>query len=218
MFPKSVFLLAFLFFFSFSASAEKKWNDGVVVLKDNTVLTGELLMDSDLNLLQVKHEGKVQTFAAYKVELFYFYDQDLAVLRKHISLPYSINGNIFKNVFYEEIIKGEISLLRKESFNTSETTLEENVYTSQGHMIDNNRFQEILSYDYFYSLDNEIVHSKKFEKDLFPLLEVNFNNEGLKNHISQNNLRTYKLYDQIQIIKYLNESFTPDKQLSSRSK
>lgn len=217
MLSKSLVLFSIFCFLSFSSYAEKNWQNGVAVLKDRTVINGELLMDSQLNLLQIKVEGRVQTFAAHLVEIFYVYDKELSVLRKHISLPYSANGKFFKDIFFEEIIKGEITLLRKASFNTSGATLEESIYTPQGLLIDNKRFQDVLSYDYFYKLDETIVHSQKFEKDFLPLLEVNFNNEGLENHISRNNLRTYKLYDQIQIIKYVNKAFTPANQLSLKS-
>jgi hypothetical protein len=108
--------------------------------------------------------------------------------------------------------------LRKKAFNYDKTTLEEELYSASGYHITNNVYQHVISFDYYYKINDLIIQSDRFEKEFLPVLQVNFNDhQELDNYISEKKSKVYKLHDQVQIISFVNDSISKNT-LSVQSK
>jgi hypothetical protein len=90
-----------------------QWHDGKVVLDSGDTITGSIKYDLQ-DLLQVRHQNKMESFSARKVLLFEFFDQGYKRYRTFYSLPYSANGGYKSPVFFEVLTEGKITVLSRE--------------------------------------------------------------------------------------------------------
>lgn len=187
--------------------AENRWSNGVVVLKDHTVINGEIKLNPKLNLLQLKNEAGLLTFTAFQVDLFYFHDEEFQVIRKYISSRYEEKNRFYRDVFFEEIIKGEVSLLRREKtvFSGTSEVLEEEVYSANGYVVDDFQYQHAMSFDYFYKSKDLVIPVERFSNDLLQELDISSRGQ-LRKFIEGENLNVHKFCDQIELIKFYNKN------------
>lgn len=89
------------------------WHDGKVVLESGDTIRGAIKYDLQ-DLLQVKHQGKLESFTSRKVVFFEIFDQSYKRYRQFYSLPYSISGGYKTPVFFESLSEGKITLLARE--------------------------------------------------------------------------------------------------------
>lgn len=188
----------------FQAGAEGKWHQGVVILKTDKVLTGEVNYNGQLSIIRLKDGDRIKSFSAFQVAAFNFHDEELGLVRKFISIPFKLSDSRFSDTFFEQIIKGEVSLLRKKkSFHNETPHTEDQVYSVNGYTINNFQYQHAMSFDYYFEKDGHVVHSDRFKRMLLPVL-ISPDSE-LSRFIDEKRLNVHKVYDQILIVKHYNE-------------
>ena len=179
-----------------SSSAAEKWSDGVIVLKDNQVLVGEVLYNPEYEAIQIKSDDKIQTFSAFLVRSFNFYDNSNKILRRFISQKYTQHPGYSLDQFFEIIISDEISLWRKKSNYVNSSVRSNDKYDQKP--------EQIRDYDFYFSYKGKIVKSEKFKKELRPLINVTLKNE-IDGFIKENGLSQFRTYDQIVIVRFFNK-------------
>lgn len=89
------------------------WHDGKVILDSGDTIRGSIKYDLQ-DLLQVRHQNRMESFSARKVLLFEIFDQGYKRYRTFYSLPYSSNAGYKTPVFFEVLTEGKITALSRE--------------------------------------------------------------------------------------------------------
>ncbi len=193
---KRVMLLIFLLMSGMMlAHAGQEWNEGVVVLKNNEVLTGHLFYVSDLDLVQVKSNGKTLCYSASQVQFFNIHDVSMGAVRRFVPAPYVNLAKQRKDVFFEVIIDDRISLLRKKSPYS----------TGSGQVKEAGVSEHISDYDYFFEFDGLVFASSQFKQELMQIINSYMANE-VAALIKSEGLNLNKISDQIKVVQFFNAS------------
>ncbi len=104
-----------LFFFAagnlVAYSQSEQWQQGAVVLSNNLVLTGELLVHLDFNTLVLKETNERLVLPASTIKSFRFYDMSNNINRQFLTLDDLQEGS---TTFYELVVQGEYKIVRKQ--------------------------------------------------------------------------------------------------------
>ena len=85
------------------------WHDGKIVLESGDTIRGSVKYDLQ-DLLQVKHQNRLESFSARKVVFFEIFDGYYRRYRQFYSLPYSPTGGYKSPVFFESLSEGKITV------------------------------------------------------------------------------------------------------------
>ena len=107
------YVLIFICQLSYSNSDPDHWNQGMVSLKTEEVLSGEIYYHYEDDMVIFKSGRQLKTYSAHQVSHFSFFDKKINKER-HFK-AYEIPKNRSNKVFFEIIISGDIKLLRKEA-------------------------------------------------------------------------------------------------------
>lgn len=91
-------------------SQTSQWHQGVVVLTNNLVLAGELLVHLDFNTLVVNASNERLVLPAATIKSFRYYDKANNINRQYVTLD---DLQPRSSVFYELIVQGEYKVVRK---------------------------------------------------------------------------------------------------------
>lgn len=160
-----------------------KWNVGIVVLADGSVLQGELSVEKEVVLFL--SGGEVTVFGAHKLRTFRYYDAEANVNRKFISIQPS---TIRTMQFYEMVVVGEVSVLRK--FKSSLF----NVHPQS----------DKYDFDYFIRFQSQLFDIKQFRSKIYPAL-VTRAGTTLLSPLHDQNLNPNNTADVIQIAVLFNK-------------
>ncbi|CAD5293072.1 MULTISPECIES: hypothetical protein [unclassified Imperialibacter] len=192
----TVFIVVFSCLHSF---ADQKWSQGVVVLTSGEVKVGLLQYHPKWNAVSFKKEEKelaVQTFPANKLSQFSFFDDHIEVWRRFYT--YISNKRGFNQpVFYEVVIKGDFSLLRKEK--PIEPMYQDGA-SSASSINERMIWEQVAGFDFFLSHNSNIVPLGSFKKYIKE--EGLF--EELDNFADIHRLSWRESYDIVMMINYLN--------------
>lgn len=113
-----IFFLLSFFLLRQSVSAQKnphqEWNEGLILLLDETEYSGKIRFDLQNNTVQVAFQGKMLSFGAAKVEFFEFFDAEKKTNRIFYSLPYAQKKTYEALIFFELMVEGKLTLLNRE--------------------------------------------------------------------------------------------------------
>lgn len=178
---KSIFLFLVLVSINCLATKTPTWYDGSLVLADDEVVVGKITVHESHNLVLVQSGQKAVVYPAYKVHSIFIYDSRANINRKYVSLANSLqNFKTYK--LYEIVLRGELTLLRKEK------------PLSGGSAVDFN----------YYILDNgKILSLKQFRSKIFPSLANQkeflefMRKEDLNPNVSADVVRLIQFYNQM---------------------
>ena len=109
-----LFLLVFAYPSAFAQTFSfDLWHEGKLVMENGDTLAGAIKYNLD-DLLEVRHDNRLESFAARKILLFEIFDQSYKRYRQFYSLPYSARGGYKTPVFFEVLCEGKITLLSRE--------------------------------------------------------------------------------------------------------
>lgn len=182
-------------FSSFCFSDDPDWNPGVVVLENNNMLEGDIKFDHKNGVIQCRDNGKIKAFSSHGVVYFYFINKVTNILHRFISVEQSTKDNYHRKDFYEIVLEGELTLLRKR--NKAIDPVRRGQTSSTDNMM-----HHILCYDYYVYYEGEMLEIDKFKKDIVPLMEDK--DQEIQKYADRKNLRLYYLMDQISLISYYN--------------
>lgn len=184
------------------------WHDGKIILDTGDTLRGQVKYDLQ-DLLQIKHDQRLESFSARKVLLFEIFDQSYRRYRQFYSLPYSENGSYKTPVFFEVLTEGKITVLSREkvemrSNNYSPYSPYGGLYSGYPGYYGTRR---VLVNTYFLLKENGNIESFSGRKNDWYDLMDNRANE-VHDFVKDNKLSFDKKYDVKQIIEYYNSFFT----------
>jgi len=145
----SVLFLLVVVYFTAHGQPTQQWQQGSVVLSNNLVLAGELLVHLDFNTLVVKDATERFVLPASIIKSFRFYDKANNINRQYLTLPDGQSGN---SAFYELIVQGEYKVLRKQK---------------RIHSVVPDHKED---YVYFTFIDGSLISIRNFKKKVFPQL------------------------------------------------
>jgi len=169
---------------SFSIRAEE-WYPGVVVLKSQKAIRGELSIRYDYEVVLFRVGRETMVFPAHKVQSFYIYDEAKENNRQFISIQLSFGPATFHQ-FFEVILDGTVSVLRRQR------TVWYSVYL------------ETMEFDYYVRCNEDVTAIQKFKREVFPGL-VESTSGALSSFVRQNKLKMYRLDDILLIIDHYNQ-------------
>jgi hypothetical protein len=176
-----------------------QWHDGKVVLENGDTIAGSVKYDLQ-DLLQVRHQNKMESFSARKVLLFEIFDQGYKRYRTFYSLPYSANGGYKSPVFFEVLTEGKITVLAREK-------VEYRTYGYSPFMYGSYNTRKVMVNVYYLLKENgNIVDFSGKRNDWLDLMG-NRSNE-IHDFAKDNKLDFDRKYDLKRIIDYYNSSYT----------
>ncbi|MEQ9438774.1 MAG: hypothetical protein RIG62_06980 [Cyclobacteriaceae bacterium] len=213
VFFSSTLILLFSIISCTFASTQTSWSSGIIITHEHQLLKGELRYDyaHDLVMFREKKDAPLQTFTAFQISSFRYFDEQEDLMHYFKSFEFHPTTYATLPVFFEIVVSGEVSYLRKRNpYPYFENKSEHRYSFKSGPRIS----PHILCYDYYVYLDGQIIRSSRFNKEVMPHLEDQ--NIAIRSHIKENKLRTYDVRDQIQLIQYTNEqlSLNPHAHLS----
>jgi len=198
---KTIILVLFLLVPSLSFAQTfpfEEWHDGRVVLDSGDTLKGAIKYDLQ-DLLQVRHQNKMESFSARKVLLFEFFDQGYKRYRTFYSLPYSTNGSYKSPVFFEVLTEGKITALSREK-------VEYRTYGYSPFMYGSYNTRKVLVNIYYLLKENGNIQD--FSGKRSDWLDLMGNQEDdVLDYAKENKLDFDRKYDLKRIIDYYNSLF-----------
>ncbi|MCG8322175.1 MAG: transcriptional regulator [Cytophagales bacterium] len=95
-------------------SQNDSWYLGKIKLKDSTTLSGRINYQLKYNVLMHKSQGQTKTYTANIVDYFEVQDKDFKKVKRYHSIPVKIRENKVIPEFFEVIIRGNMTLLKRE--------------------------------------------------------------------------------------------------------
>jgi hypothetical protein len=181
---RTLFLLGAGVIFSFTQINGQSWSKGSVTLANKHVLTGDISVDTQYDLILVRSGDLVDVFPAHRINSSRLYDSKKDINRRYISLKDPINPRMSK--LFEIVISGEIFVLRREVSQFS-TTIE----------------HEALGFEYYVLFENELIALKQFNPKVYPKLKES--EVAVASFIKQHQLSPNNEANAVQIIQYYNK-------------
>jgi len=176
----------------------EEWHDGKVVLDSGDTIKGAIKYDLQ-DLLQVRHQNKMESFSARKVLLFEFFDQGYKRYRTFYSLPYSTNGSYKSPVFFEVLTEGKITALSREK-------VEYRTYGYSPFMYGSYNTRKVLVNIYYLLKENGNIQDFSGKRSDWLNLMGNQSDDVL-DYAKENKLDFDRKYDLKRIIDYYNSLF-----------
>lgn len=146
-----------------------------------------------------REQGKTQTFTAWQVSSFSYYNAPENMQHQFVTLYYTPKPFFEQKAFFEVVLDGNISYLRKHNrFPTYDATEKQlsHVKTNRG------KHPHVVCYDYFVYYDNNLVKASQFNKKVLPLMLER--EQSPRYFIKKEKLQTHNKGDQITLIQYFN--------------
>ncbi len=125
------------------------WRTGSVVLRNDQVLTGDILLHVHFNTLVLKSNDRVSVLNTLQVSSFRFYDPTVNVNRQFLT----VNGKDKRSAaFYELVVQGEIRLVRKLKLHRAQSPDDRN------------------DFNYFIMDNQKLTPLREFKKNILPML------------------------------------------------
>ena len=179
---KYLFLLM-IFSSSVSGAPSPIWYDGVVVLRDQQILNGQVAIHKRENLILFRFEDKVTVYPAHKIQNVFYYDQNADINRKFVSIANLEHGYAEYQLF-EIVLRGPVTVLRKERFHLNHEDHED--------------------FNYFTLYRDEVLPIKQFRRKVYPHLSdcdpFKFSAYEVKERLNPNSTK-----DAITLIKFYNQ-------------
>jgi hypothetical protein len=168
------------------------WFNGVLVTDEQQVFTGPISVDLYKGIVLLKNKnGTADVFTAHHIRSLLYYDAQLDVVRKFVSVPSRGRQGL---KLFEVVLAGKISVFRSQRLPTITEETSEDAYV------------------YFSYYNDEILPLRKFATAVFPKVESN----QLNVFIRQNDLTLFFQSDAIRIIQFFNASSGKGKTLFSQ--
>lgn len=181
---RALYIICVIVAIAAGEAAAQSYFRGSVTLNNKQVLTGEISIDTQYDLVLVRNDGLVDVYPAHRVYASRIYDADKNINRRYVSMKHPINPRLSQ--LFEIVISGEVLVLRREVTRYS-TTVE----------------HEALGYNYYLLFENELIELKSFNPKVYPKLKAS--EEALAAFIKNNQLNPNNEAAAVQIIQYYNK-------------
>lgn len=187
----TVFIFSILVVPAF-AQSESEWKQGSVVLADNQVLVGDIMVHLDFNTLLLRESDRVTVLPARKLNSFRFYDETNNINRQF----FTISNGTKEGTFYELVLQGSYKVVRR-------------LKRVHEPVADDRK-----DYEYFIMGGEEIVPIQAFKKKIFPRLVSSI--PELKEWVELENLNLNTPDAAILVVKEFNNQYNVRYLVASR--
>lgn len=177
-------VLGVLFTILSFACSGRTWFKGSLTLRSESVLRGEISIQDGYDVVLFKIGDEIEVIPAFKIAFMNLFDEDEKIVRRFISLYVGI-GPARAFQFFEVIVDGEISVLRKQ--------------LTAWYAVN----RDITSYDYYILYNSQLLDITRFKRKVYPHI-VKETDGALEQYIHERKLAQYKLDDVIAMIAFYN--------------
>lgn len=177
----------------FPAESNADWQEGVVILVNDGVLTGEVYYNAFYQLVLLRaHEGQpVTTLTARQVQRFFYYDSRDSIVHRFVAIEQPQHTYVVRS-FYELVAEGPVSYLRQPNRCAARPPQGSSPHT--------------VSFNYFAYYQGKVIRAHAFERELLPALAQQ--HPRLIDYLKAQQLKPYEVGDQILLVKYFNQQLT----------
>ncbi len=145
------------------------WESGVLITKNNEVLTGSLVYHAAHDAVLLKHNEKVDFYPAHKIQSLRFYDSKAEINRQFVS--FEKNEFFSANALVEIVINGSVKIIRRLKSRIDEL----------------GRANDANDFEYYILANAKIVRLEKFKAKILPIL-LEAHSFEMKNFIEQESI------------------------------
>ncbi len=174
--------------------SEAGWNDGVVVLVGDKVLSGELHYNAVHQLVLLRSDdGKtITTLTTRQVQRFFYYNPQDNIIHRFLAIEQHPRHAYAVRSFYEVVAEGPVLYLRQPNQCSAQPPPGSNPH--------------VVAFRYFAYYRGKMVRAHAFRKELLPTLVQE--NPGLIDYMKSQQLKPYHVGDQIMLVNRFNRQFS----------
>ncbi|MBC7920741.1 MAG: hypothetical protein H7Z75_06575 [Ferruginibacter sp.] len=197
-------LAAFGFSPVFAGHRDEGWHPGLVVLHSGNTVRGALCFDAQAELVRCQTGEVVRVYSALQVKSFRFQELQPDVSRQFISVPYQHPSGYAHTSFFEIVISGPITVLRK--------------YRPGIHPKTNPKFMRVdnrwgfsnhlTGFDYYVKGPEGLKRVRNFRKEIFPLILGEYPSE-ITRFVRESRLKMYRQSSKIIVVQHYNHLKNP---------
>ncbi len=205
-----IYFLVLFSFVAFGVNAQtfpsEFWHDGQIKLTDGSIKNGNIKYDLDRQAIQLQIGDRTEAYDASQIISFSFLQESTKTRRTFYSLPYAIQNNYKRPVFFEVIVAGKMTLLAREYVvirNSPTTSSLNNRYRYSDYP----NFRESRSYlahkMFFAKEDGVIRESSGKTNDV--LNQFGNARAELKKYVKKERLKLDRLQDVAKLVHHFNQ-------------
>jgi len=167
---------------SLAQARELAWHAGVIVLRNEKIVSGEVALAGNHDLVLFRKGDTVSVYPAHKIKSVFFYDTKQNINHRLVSVK---EERLTHPVYhlYEIVLQGELSVWRKQTSPVANS--------------------DKFDFDYFVRFDNQLLPLQQFRHKVYhELLETS--REALLTFVSRENLDAGQPAHAIRIIEFYN--------------
>ena len=202
---KKLFLSALLFAGAISLAfsiPQTDWSSGLIITADDEILQGEIRYNyaHDIVMYRSNADANQQTFSTNHITSFRYFDKEQDRVRYFQKHTYRKSEHIDRPAFFEVVLLGDISYLRKHNGATYFDATKSRRFSVRS---DSKVSPDVMCYDYYVQLNGEIIRARRFKQEVLPwLLNQNI---AVKDHMKKHDLHSSYVDDQIRLVRYANK-------------
>ena len=186
---------------------ELRWQEGVVLLLSDEVVTGEFSLNLRHQLVIRKKNHGTEVIPVHRIRSFRLYDEERNILRKFKVLEEKKGYRGLSKRIFEVVIDGEVAVIRKRSRDLVPHMGQK--YAGNA-AIDLN--EEAFNYDYFILYQDDIIPLLKFRRKVMLQLSPE-ERMMVEQFMKTNKLFSSNAADVIVILKFYNQWLHTGQQL-----
>lgn len=194
-----LFLISFLSWPALGNRLPEQWKPGAIHLAGESV-RGDVSYDPKMDVVFCKAEGKIQTFTPQTVLHFEYYDEEAGLTRSYSSFPHHITASRQQRAFFEVVIDGDLTLLRKGKF--SKIPRPKGKYHRVHNKIRDSHQKPDIVYSYYLLQQAGPQQITHFRRQVLPLMHDL--KEEMQEFIQSHNFNMESPQSHILIINYYN--------------
>lgn len=161
---------------------ELAWHDGVIVLRNEQIVTGEVALPGNYDLVLFRKGDTVSVYPAHKIKSVFFYDAKQNVNHRLVSAKEEhMTHPVYR--LYEIVLQGELSVWRKQTSPVANS--------------------DKFDFDYFIRFDDHLLPLQQFRHKVYHELLKNAHEEILT-FVTRENLDPSQPADALRIIEFYN--------------
>ena len=186
---------------------EIHWQQGVILLLSDEVVTGQFSLNLRHQLVIRKKDKGTEIIPVHRIRSFRLYDEEKNILRKFKVLEEGQNSRGSLKRIFEVVINGEVEVIRKRSMGLVSHVGQKYAGNSA---IDLN--EEAFNYVYFILYKDSIIPLLKFRRKVILQLALE-ERTSLERFMKANKLSSSNAADIIVILKFYNQQLRTGQQL-----
>lgn len=182
------------------------WHDGEIRLTDGSVKTGNIKYDLDRQTVQLQIGERTQAYDASQVISFSFLQESIKARRTFYALPYAIQNNYKRPVFFEVVVAGKMTLLAREYvvIRNSPTTSSFNNRNRYSNYPNFRESRSYLAHKMFFAKEDGVIRESS-GKTNDVLNQFGNARSELKKYVKKERLKLDRLQDVAKLVQYFNQ-------------